>query len=228
MQTYRRTCMQVVEPHTPPPTTPFTITLTHRIPTLYCACFTLKTTRLGYFTKAPLSPKHTLQPSNTLFRSFNPSCHLLRPIHLNKKNTTTHHYNLSGILKTPTNMPYIINAPGVPRPYITNNPAIYFDCLSWGWSCDARPFSDSYCKATRKREEARFEVDKRAEQLERYYEQELTRRERAKRPVSIHKIGFTTSLKPFEGFGRHAKHDSVVSVAVLEVGSDGEDAELSD
>ena len=65
-------------------------------------------------------------------------------------------------------MPYIINAPGVPRPYITNNPAIYFDCLSWGWSCDARPFSDSYCKATRKREEARFEVDKRAEQLERF------------------------------------------------------------
>jgi hypothetical protein len=125
-------------------------------------------------------------------------------------------------------MPYIINAPGVPRPYITNNPAIYFDCLSWGWSCDARPFSDSYCKATRKREEARFEVDKRAEQLERYYEQELTRRERAKRPVSIHKIGFTTSLKPFEGFGRHAKHDSVVSVSVLEVGEDGEDAELSD
>jgi hypothetical protein len=111
-------------------------------------------------------------------------------------------------------MPYIINAPGVPRPYITNNPAIYFDCLSWGWSCDARPFSDSYCK--------------RAEQLERYYEQELTRRERAKRPVSIHKIGFTTSLKPFEGFGRHAKHDSVVSVSVLEVGEDGEDAELSD
>lgn len=116
----------------------------------------------------------------------------------------------------------------MPRPYVTNNPAIYMDCLSWGWSCESRPFSDPYCKAARKREEARFEADKRAEQLDQYYEQELARRERAKRPVSITKIGITTSLKPFEGFGKHAKHDSVISVAVLEVGSDLEDADLSD
>lgn len=102
------------------------------------------------------------------------------------------------------------------------------DCLAWGWSCESRPFSDSYCKAARKREEARFEADKRAEQLDKYYEQELNRRKRAKRPVSITKIGITKSLKPFEGFGRHTKHDSVVSVAVLEVGSDVEDVDLSD
>lgn len=124
-------------------------------------------------------------------------------------------------------MPYIINVPEMPRPYITNNPAIYMDCLSWGWQCESRPFSDSYCKAARKREEARFEADKRAEQLDKYYAQELARRERAKRSMSIANIGITKSLKPF-GFGRHNKHDSVVSVAVLEVGSDVESVDLSD
>lgn len=125
-------------------------------------------------------------------------------------------------------MPYIINVPEIPRPYITNNPSVYMDCLSWGWQCESRPFSDSYCKAARKREEARFEVDRRAEQLEKYYEEELARRVRAKRSVSIASIGFARSLKPFQGFGKHAKHDSIVSVEVIEVGSDVEEVELSD
>ncbi|KAH6614063.1 hypothetical protein C7974DRAFT_417801 [Boeremia exigua] len=125
-------------------------------------------------------------------------------------------------------MPYIINVPEMPRPFITNNPSVYMDCLSWGWHCEARPFSDSYCKAARKREEARYEVDKRAEQLEKYYTEEVARRERAKRSMSIACIGLSKSLKPFQGFGRHTKHDSVVSVEVVEVGSDVEDVELSE
>lgn len=126
-------------------------------------------------------------------------------------------------------MPYIINVPAMPRPYITNNPAVYMDCLSWGWNCESRPFSDSYCKAARKREEARFEVDRRAEQLEKYYEEELARRVRARRSLSIANIGFAKTLKPFQGFGKHhAKHDSVVSVEVVEVGSEVEDVELSE
>lgn len=125
-------------------------------------------------------------------------------------------------------MPYIINVPEMPRPYITNNPVVYMDCLSWGWHCESRPFSDSYCKAVRKREEARFEVDKRAEQLEKYYSEEIARRDRAKRSMSIANIGFKKSLKPFQGFGRHAKHDSVVGVEVVELGTDVEDVELSE
>lgn len=125
-------------------------------------------------------------------------------------------------------MPYIINVPAIPRPYVTNNPAVYMDCLSWGWHCESRPFSDSYCKAARKREEARFEADKRAEQLEKYWSDEVARRETAKRSMSIANLGIMKSLKPFQGFGRHTKHDSVVSVAVVELGSDVEDVGLSD
>lgn len=102
------------------------------------------------------------------------------------------------------------------------------DCLSWGWRCESRPFSDSYCKAARKREEARFEVEKRAQQLDKYYEEELARRHRAKRSMSIASIGLVKSLKPFQGFGKHAKHDSVISVEVVEVGSEVEDVELSE
>lgn len=125
-------------------------------------------------------------------------------------------------------MPYIINVPHIPRPYITNNPALYMDCLSWGWQCESRPFSDSYCKATRRREEARYEADKRAEQLDRYYSEELARREHAKRSMCITNLGITKSLKPFQGFGRHSKHDSVIGVTVMELGSDVEDVDLSD
>ncbi|CAO2654643.1 Nn.00g113760.m01.CDS01 [Neocucurbitaria sp. VM-36] len=44
-------------------------------------------------------------------------------------------------------MPYIIYVPAMPRPYITNDPRIYVDCSQvFGWICESRPFSDSYCK----------------------------------------------------------------------------------
>jgi hypothetical protein len=114
-------------------------------------------------------------------------------------------------------MPYIINMPENPRPYITNDPRIYMDCLSWGWQCESRPFSDAFCKAARKREDTRFESDRRAEQLEKYWTEGVARREHAKRSMSIANLGIIKSIKPFQGFGRHSKHDSVVSVSVVEL-----------
>lgn len=124
-------------------------------------------------------------------------------------------------------MPYIINTPGNPRPYVTNNAIIYMDCLAWGWRCESRPFSDSFCKAARQREESRFEVERRAEQLEKYWSQAVARREEAKRSMSIG-MGIMKSIKPFQGFGRHTRHDSVLGVAAIELDSDVEDVELSD
>ncbi|KAF9694384.1 hypothetical protein EKO04_007431 [Ascochyta lentis] len=125
-------------------------------------------------------------------------------------------------------MPYIINVPEIPRVYVTNNPAIYMDCLAWGWRCESRPFSDSFCKAAREREESRYEADKRAQQLERYWLDGVARRENAKKSMFIANLGITKSLKPFQGFGKHTRHDSVVSVAVVELDSDVEDVELSE
>lgn len=96
-----------------------------------------------------------------------------------------------------------------------------------GWHCESRPFSDPFCKAARKREESRYEVDKRAEQLEKYWQQAVAKREHAKRAMSIG-MGIVKSIQPFQGFGRHTKHDSVISVAVVELESDVEDVELSE
>jgi hypothetical protein len=126
-------------------------------------------------------------------------------------------------------MPYIINVPEMPRPYITNNPGIYLDCLSWGWECESRPFSDSYCKATRKREDSRHETDRRALQLEKYWVEARERREISKRSMSIANLGMIKSIKPFQGFGNHARNDSAVSVSVIELRELGlEDTELGE
>lgn len=71
-------------------------------------------------------------------------------------------------------MPYIINVPGTPQPYITNDPRIYMDCTKmFGWSCQSRPFSDSYCQSLRQAEARRFQCDKRREQLELHWAEEL-------------------------------------------------------
>jgi hypothetical protein len=126
-------------------------------------------------------------------------------------------------------MPYIINVPAVPRPFITNDPAIYMDCLSWGWRCESRPFSDSYCKATRKREDSRFESERRALQLEQYWSEARERREIAKRSMSMANLGMIKSIKPFQGFGNRARNDSLISISVMELQeSDAEDIELED
>jgi hypothetical protein len=126
-------------------------------------------------------------------------------------------------------MPYIINVPAVPRPFITNDPAIYMDCLSWGWSCESRPFSDSYCKATRKREDSRFESERRALQLEQYWSEARERRDIAKRSMSMANLGMIKSIKPFQGFGNRARNDSLISISVMELqDSDAEDIELED
>lgn len=76
-------------------------------------------------------------------------------------------------------MPYIIYVPEIPRPYITNDPKIYLDCVKrFGWPCESRPFTDSYCKAIRAEEDRRHESDRRREQLERYWVFELNRRDK--------------------------------------------------
>lgn len=67
-------------------------------------------------------------------------------------------------------MPYIIQVPGIPRPYITNDPRIYMDCARiFNWPCEARPFSDSYCRRLRATEDSRHEAERRREQLESYW-----------------------------------------------------------
>jgi hypothetical protein len=73
-------------------------------------------------------------------------------------------------------MPYIIYVPGVPKPYITNDPRIYMDCLKiFKWECESRPFSDTFCKALREKENDRFLSDRRRSQLEAYWVKELER-----------------------------------------------------
>ncbi|KAH7068808.1 hypothetical protein BKA63DRAFT_95823 [Paraphoma chrysanthemicola] len=99
-------------------------------------------------------------------------------------------------------MPYIIYVPSIPRPYITNDPSIYMDAKTWGWDCESRPFSDSYCKAFRHEEDSRFEGERRTAQLDLYMITERTRRSSPQQNPKSMAIG---SPK------RHAKFDSVHS-----------------
>ncbi|OAL04037.1 hypothetical protein IQ06DRAFT_216392 [Phaeosphaeriaceae sp. SRC1lsM3a] len=109
-------------------------------------------------------------------------------------------------------MPYLIFAPGCPRPYITNDPRIYLDAKSWNWPCESRPYADPSCKALRRQEAARFESERRAARLEECWIAERMRRQESKAilpPVVLH--------MPV----KHMKHDSVQSfVEVREVDSD--------
>jgi hypothetical protein len=74
-------------------------------------------------------------------------------------------------------MPYIIRAPGVPQPFVTNDPCIYLDCLKvCNWECESRPFCDTYCQTLRDEEELRHLSDRRRDQLEVYWLQELEQR----------------------------------------------------
>ncbi|KAF1846839.1 uncharacterized protein K460DRAFT_281774 [Cucurbitaria berberidis CBS 394.84] len=103
-------------------------------------------------------------------------------------------------------MPYIIYVPAIPRPYITNDPRIYMDCSkTFGWTCESRPYSDSYCEESRVDEDMRDEGDRRREQLERYWLEELDLRESFMKKVEI-----AHGEMPVD----HDKHDSVHSVVV--------------
>lgn len=117
-------------------------------------------------------------------------------------------------------MPYIIRVPGIPRPYITNDPRIYLDGLNiFRWDCEARPFSDSYCKMLRREEEARFEGEKRCEQLIQHWNNELQQR-RWREVAGLSTVGsFTLSRKPSLAspvgmFSKDTKRDSVIGVLV--------------
>ncbi|CBX93702.1 hypothetical protein IAQ61_003589 [Plenodomus lingam] len=120
-------------------------------------------------------------------------------------------------------MPYIIQVPGIPRPYITNDPRIYLDCARvFHWPCEARPFSDSYCKLLRDQEEKRHEGERRRDQLESHYFDQLDHMrlmEAAATPLPEEPEGMEAAAVPggcTVGTGKHAKHDSVQE-AVIDV-----------
>jgi hypothetical protein len=77
-------------------------------------------------------------------------------------------------------MPYIIYTPSNPHPFITNNPIIYMDARTWGWKVESRPFHDDDCKEMVKREEQRFEAERRAMVLETAWGKEVQRRKDTK------------------------------------------------
>ncbi|KAI8942423.1 hypothetical protein NX059_000495 [Plenodomus lindquistii] len=123
-------------------------------------------------------------------------------------------------------MPYIIQVPGIPRPYITNDPRIYMDCARvFNWPCEARPFTDSYCKMLRDQEEKRHESERRRDQLESYYLDQLDHMrlmEAASTPLpeEPEQVAFSKSTPISHSTGKHAKHDSllgVVSIGVTEL-----------
>ncbi|KAF2129429.1 hypothetical protein P153DRAFT_385638 [Dothidotthia symphoricarpi CBS 119687] len=114
-------------------------------------------------------------------------------------------------------MPYIIHVPQIPRPFISNNPNIFMDCHSWGWNVESRPYSDSFCRAARNQENARFEGDRRAEQLEGYWTAELERRERmidtgTPAATNVERNDAKIILASTRVFGKHVKNDSVQGV----------------
>jgi len=113
-------------------------------------------------------------------------------------------------------MPYIIQVPGIPRPYITNDPRIYMDCARLlNWPCEARPFSDSYCRLLRATEDARHEGERRREQLESYWlaslgQHSLSEAAAIPLPDQDDDLG-VPALQPACALvtTKHAKHDSV-------------------
>lgn len=117
-------------------------------------------------------------------------------------------------------MPYIIRVPGIPRPYITNDPSIYFDGLNiFRWDCEARPFSDTYCKRLRQQEESRFEAEKRCEQLNQHWQNELHQRRwrEVAGLTTVETFSLTRKqslVSPIGMFSKDAKRDSVTSVTV--------------
>ena len=129
-------------------------------------------------------------------------------------------------------MPYIIYVPAIPRPYITNDPRIYIDCSKvFGWTCESRPFSDSYCKDARAKEDVHDEGDRRRDQLEQYWVAELKQRERLRQEAEAghvkvlvkvkepSSIAQSVSTTPIAMFGKHDKRDSVLSVLIEVQGS---------
>jgi hypothetical protein len=116
-----------------------------------------------------------------------------------------------------TSMPYLIWVPHDPRPFVTNDPRIFVDAKLWSWQAESRPYTDALCNTLRRQEDALFEYDRRAAQLERYWAAEVERRKVSDEVAPVMKMEIPT---------KHAKHDSVQSVLVevkeVEIGEDGE------
>ena len=102
-------------------------------------------------------------------------------------------------------MPYLIWVPHDPRPYITNDPRIFMDAKSWSWGAESRPYTDAFCASLKRQEEARYEGDRRAAQLEQCWVAELERRKTPKEVAPIMTVEMPVN---------HAKNDSVHSIVV--------------
>lgn len=121
-------------------------------------------------------------------------------------------------------MPYIIKVPAIPRPYITNDPRIYMDCARvLGWECEARPFTDSYCKTIQDREYKRNESDRRRSQLDAFWSEGLSQHTKSEEalaaaaPTQVEALPQpikAISTTPVLTTGKHSKHDSVMGVVV--------------
>lgn len=111
-------------------------------------------------------------------------------------------------------MPYIVHVPQIPRPYITNNPSIFIDCQSWNWNVESRPYNDPFCQAVRKQENARYESDRRVEQLEQFWRAEVERQQRLKDvqanvQTTVVETDAIKGTATVQICGKHAKNDSV-------------------
>jgi hypothetical protein len=102
-------------------------------------------------------------------------------------------------------MPYLIWVPHNPRPYISNDPRIFMDAKSWSWRPESRPYTDAFCVALRRQENARYESERRAGRLEQCWLAELERRRQSKEAAPV-----MTMKVPV----KHAKHDSVQGIIV--------------
>jgi hypothetical protein len=92
------------------------------------------------------------------------------------------------------------------------------DAKLWFWQAESRPYTDALCTILRRQEDARFEYDRRAARLERYWAAEIERRKVPGQVAPVMTVEIPT---------KHAKHDSVQNVLVevteVEGGEDVED-----
>jgi hypothetical protein len=108
-------------------------------------------------------------------------------------------------------MAYIIYVPGVPQPYVTNDPRIYVDCLHLlKWDCESRPFHDEFCKALRADGDERGLTARRIHQLEAYWVESLERHTKPRK--EINPLEENTTISTEETVEKLAEHDIDKSV----------------
>ena len=95
----------------------------------------------------------------------------------------------------------------------------------FNWDCEARPFADVYCKALRAEEELRFDGDRRCQQLEKYWSDELDQHKSREIESTAHPAAFThieppafaentNLIRPVTLIEKSVKRDSLLGVIV--------------